>query len=240
MASVNKCIDYYDETLQIGDYVIPISGTALKLGFEGYISDIVYSKKYDDNYITIIDNNGNILVDDINSRLYSTLERKDIRENKKYVYSLTCYNSEFQRISVLPLTNTTDINYEIPKQTCYMSIDAFYLEEKGRELKRERILTCYSLNPLYYFLIGNKLDVSLSEEHDKVVFFTEDIFFPQIIKDDFKIFSCQEELADYIRRIIDAFKKANLNGINNEKEYRKNKPVKKFEEQLILELKKPC
>ena len=233
-----SCLDYYRETLKVGDFVVPIYEEAQKQGISGTITKIEFIPEENKYYLTIIDENGKPFDKIWYSRCFSTKERKAIRENEDYVYNLTCYNDKFRRIGFVPLTNNTDINYDIPSTTCYMTLDANHLEEIGRETKKERILSCYSYISLYYFILSNKLKLKELENENGPLLVSEEARFPKAITHDYELFESLYELREEIKSIITLFNEADLTNINNDIEYDKNIEKQDFETDLVLKLKK--
>ena len=82
------CIDIYGEPLKIGDEVIPVLEEALIIEISGTISKIEYSEKYNNHYITITDKQGNVLLECVDARCYTTKERFNERENEDFIYSI--------------------------------------------------------------------------------------------------------------------------------------------------------
>ena len=238
MNNPDICIDYYREPLRVGDYVIPTYKEAIDLNISGIISNIYFHKKNQQNYLTLVDDNNNVLIKDVCSRYYTTKERMDIRKEENYVYSLTCYNDEFKRINRLPLTNLTSPLYDIPDKTCYMTLDAYHLEEKGRETKKAKILTSYSYYSLFFFLVNDKLSLTYNEKNDYYTFSSPKVVFPRSTNSEYKIFNNLDELKSYIKVLIEYFNNIDLTKINNDKEFKKNKTNLQFEDDLVLKLKK--
>lgn len=85
MLKQNQCIDFCGEKLKVGDEVIPMLGETLIIGIDGIISKIEYSERYNNHYITITDKKGNILLENVDARCYTTQARYDERVNQEYV-----------------------------------------------------------------------------------------------------------------------------------------------------------
>lgn len=113
MTNQQQCIDFYGERLKVGDKVIPMFEEALFIGIGGVISKIEYNEKYDNHYITITDNDGKVLLDGVDARCYTTQARYDEREKQEYVYSLVFFDNKLIPKTTLPLTNKTDVDYEL-------------------------------------------------------------------------------------------------------------------------------
>lgn len=235
MSKQKQCVDFYGERLKVGDVVIPIIEEALLIGIGGNISKIEYSESYDNYYITITDKEGNVLLDNVDARLYTTQARYDERENQKYVYSLTFYGNELYPIAFLPLTNKTDRDYEIPENTCLISLDAEHLTEKGEDYASYLSKTIHN-----YFFEG---DIKLyCEKKNKD--YKYDFYYVMNnkgkrlqINGSFKIVQNKEELKKYVKALIEYFKSSDLSYVNNEILFDENKKAKEFEEKLIYKLK---
>lgn len=234
MSSQKQCIDFYGERLKVGDKVIPMLEEALIIGIEGVISKIEYSERYDSHYITITDKKGKVLLENVDARCYTTQARYNERENQKYVYSLTFYNNELHAITSLPLTDRTDVNYEIPENTCLVLLNAWHLTEKGK------CYESYSSETIYnYFFEGNiKLYCDKkNKDYDYDFYYVMNEkrnWYP--IYRGYKIAQSEEELKKYVKAIIEYFKSSDLSHINNDVLYDKNLEAKAFERQLINKL----
>lgn len=239
MANEKQCIDFYGEKLKIGDEVIPMLEEALIIGIGGTISKIEYSEKYNNHYITIIDKEGNVLLEDVDARCYTTQERYDERENQEYVYSLTFCNNKFSLMTYIPLTNKTNPDYEIPDETCLVILDAIHLEEKGKKLA-DNSYQCTKIGESSIFsFFTNNGNVKLCHEKEDNYYYllnskTHD-WHP--LDTDYRTFENKEELKKYVKGIIEYFNNADLTYVNNDEEFDKNENGKKFEMNLIQRFK---
>ncbi len=219
--AIQKCLDCYGEKLKLGDEVIPVLSEAAVIGIKGVISKIEYSEKYDDSYITISDHEGNALLSSVNSRYYTTQERFYEREIQNYVYELIFYNKRFWPLTFLPLTNKTDMNYEIPDETCLIA------------LRAEHFSTFYII---YDFVLDGIVEMEYDKEHDDYYLCNFETYNLCLLNKDFRMFKSKEDLQKYVQGIIEYFNQADLTFINDrasdEKEEKKN-----FERKLIRHLK---
>ena len=234
MKNPGSCVDYYREPLHIGDTIIPAYGPAFDLKVGGRITCIIYSPIDDLHYITTVDEQGNTLLKDKCSRFYTTEERAKIRNNKEYVYFLSCYNDEFKRVGMLPLTNTASPLYDIPDETCFITLDAYHLEQKAKR----KTMGSHSFYPIYFFLIKNKLQLSFDREKNYVLIRSSKVILPKYTGNEYKIFANKMELDYFIRALIEYFNKADLSQINNNKNFEDNNNKAQFEKDLILKLKR--
>ena len=113
MLNQKQCIDFYGEKLKVGDEVVPMLEEAVIISIGGIISKIEYSERYNNYYITITDKEGKILLDGVDARCYTTQARYDEREKQEYVYSLVFFDNKLIPKTTLPLTNKTDVDYEL-------------------------------------------------------------------------------------------------------------------------------
>ena len=134
--SNKSCTDVYGERLKIGDYVIPVMSEALILGIEGIITNIFYSEEYTNHYITISNENNEVLIENIDSKCYTTKEKFEERKNSNNIYSLTS----------IPLTNHTAINYEFPDEVAIIALTTKHLNTSYPNWHS------YTIEDLYYFL----------------------------------------------------------------------------------------
>lgn len=231
MLKQEQCIDFYGEKLKVGDEVIPILEEALIIGIGGVISKIEYSERYNNHYITITDKDGNVLLEGVDARYYTTQARYDERENQKYVYSLTFYNKRFWSITTIPLTNRTDPNYKIPDETYFAVLSAKHLQEKGR------CLLSYTIHSIYNFIIDGKSILYYSKIDDCYYLLNSETYDEYLIDSDYRVLKNDEELKEYVKGIIEYFNSADLTYVNNDEEFDKNKNGKEFEKKLIRHLK---
>ncbi|MCI8446748.1 MAG: hypothetical protein HFH31_04550 [Bacilli bacterium] len=237
MPKLNQCIDFYGEKLKVGDEVIPMLEEALIIGIGGVVSKISYSEEYNNYYITITDKEGNILLENIDARCYTIQERYEAKENQKYVYSLTFYNERFCPITFIPLTNKTDLDYEIPSGTSFITIDAQHLQKKGEQLT-ENSWSCpiYTLSKVYHFIVDGKGQLYHDETNDNYCLVNSETDGWHPINSDYRVFKDEEEIRKYVKGIIAYFKDADLAHINNNEEFDKNEFGKDFEKRLVTKL----
>lgn len=229
MSKEKQCIDFYGEKLKIGDEVIPILEEALIIGIGGVISKIEYSEKYNNHYITITDKDGNVLLENVDARCYTTQARFDEREDFEYVYDLTFYNKSFCPLTTIPLTNRTDSDYEIPDGTYFVILGAEHLEEK-----KSSLYTSYSI---YHFIIEGKGQLHHNKAKNLYSLVNSETNASHMMDSNYRIFKNDEELKKYVKSIIEYFNNADLTHVNNNKEFDKNDDGKEFEKKLINHLK---
>ena len=230
------CIDFYGERLKIGDIVIPVLEEALIIGFEGIISKIEYNEKYNNYYITISDKEGNILLDGVDARYYTTNERFEERENQDYVYSIIFYDSKFSIQTSLPLTNKTSIDYEIPEDVALATIKADHIDEITENSNS------YICSDIYY-LVNNRLakvykegnDYDDNEEKYYYLLSNKDNNYKSITEN-FRTFRNDKEFKQFIREIIKYFNNSDLTHINTAEIFDENEKAKVFEKNLINRL----
>lgn len=234
MAKKRQCVDVYGERLKVGDEVIPVMDEALIIGISGVISEIEYSERYNNYYITITDKKGKTLLKGVDAKCYTTQERFDERENQEYVYSLTFYDSKFWTQTNIPLTNKTNPNYEIPKGTCLITLDAEHLKEKGKQLTQNS-WSCdsYISSNIYYFIVDSKVELCHEESDNFYYLLNHETNSYRAIGEEHRIFKGNKEMKKFIKGIIEYFNNADLTYVNNDDEFKKNEKGKEFERKLI-------
>lgn len=236
MSKQKQCIDFYGEKLKVGDEVISILEEALSIG--GIISKIEYNEKYNNHYITITDKEGNILREGVDTRCYTTQARYDERKKQEYVYSLTFYNQRFLSITTIPLTNRTDLEYEIPDETCFVTIDARHLQKKGYQLTENSwSYPSYDFSSIYYFIVDGKAKLCHDKDDDLYYLLNFETYDWHSIGNNYRFFNNNEELKKYVKGIIGYFNDADLTYVHNNVEFDKNENGKDFEKNLIYTLK---
>lgn len=236
MQTKKRCLDFYGEKLKIGDEVVPIN--AENNFTNGYIFEIIYNKRKDSYYITIIDKDGNILEKKSLASKYTTKKRFIEREKEGYIYSLIFYNDCFWPESVLPLTNSTDYEYDIPEDACYAVLKANHLENKDKisPITNSKY-TSHTLSTVYYFIVNKKIEVFHNEQHDFYYLYNPNTSNWYPIHDNYKTFASEADLKKYIKEIIKYFNKSDLTAINNDCEFDKNEIAQNFEKKLIHKIK---
>lgn len=234
MEKKSQCVDIYGERLKVGDEVIPVMEEPLIIGISGIISKIEYSERYNNYYITITDKKGKTLLDGVNARYYTTQERFDERENQEYVYSLTFYDSKFWPQTSIPLTNKTNLNYEIPEGTCLITLDAEHLKKRGKQLTQNS-WSCdsYISSYIYYFIVDGKAKLCHDEIDDYYYLLNPQTNNYREIGENHRIIKGNKEMKKFIKGIIEYFNNADLTYVNNDEEFEKNEKGKEFEKKLI-------
>ena len=223
MNKQRKCIDIYGEPLKIGDEVIPVMDEALIIGASGTISRIEYSEN------TIIDKQGKVLLEGVDARCYTTKERFNERENEDFIYSINFYNKRLMLQTSLPLTNRTNIEYEIPEDTTFATIEARHtLEEKNS----------YIGSTVYSLIVNNKVEVCHDKDDNYYYLINKESYDYHSISENYRIFKNEEEFKKFIKEIIKYFNNADLTQINTKEEFAKNEKAKVFEKKLINRLNK--
>lgn len=230
MSKQRQCIDFYGEKLKVGDEVIPILEEALIIGIGDVISKIEYNEKYNNHYITITDKDGNVLLEGVDAKCYSTQARYNERENQEYVYSLTFFDKSFLPMTTIPLTNRTDSDYDIPDGTYFVVLEARHLQEK------EKSSSSYTSYSIYHFIIDDKVKLYHEKTDNFYYLLNSETYGWHPINCYYKIFKSCEELKKYVKGIIEYFNSADLTYVNNDEEFDKNENGKEFEKKLIHHL----
>lgn len=234
MSAQKQCIDFYGERLKVGDKVIPVLSEALIIGIGGIISKIEYNERYNNHYITITDKNGNILLENVDARCYTTEERYEERENQKYIYYLTFYNDKLYLVGSYPLTNKSNLDYEIPKNTNLVSLNAKHITQKGD------CYTSYHTETIYTYFFEENIKLycdSKNKENEQDFYYVMNNngnWYP--LSDGYKIAQSKEELQTYVKAIIKYFKDSDLSNVNSDKLFEENSQAKAFEKKLIKKL----
>ncbi|HIR58804.1 MAG TPA: hypothetical protein IAB38_02025 [Candidatus Onthousia excrementipullorum] len=226
MDKQKRCIDIYGEPLKIGDEVIPVLEEALIIGISGTISKIEYSEKYNNHYITITDKQGNVLLESVDARCYTTKERFNERENEDFIYSINFYNKRLMLQTSLPLSNITSVDYEIPEDTTFATINARHTFEND----------AYSIDDVYSLIIDNKVKVCHDKEDDYYYLMNEETYDYHDISSNYRIFKNEEEFKVFVKEIIKYFNNTDLTHINTQEIFDENEKAKVFEKSLINRL----
>lgn len=209
MKKQSKCLDFYNLKLEKGQKVIPICSDALLANIDGIVSNIEYSEYYNVWFIDISDDKGNVLLKDVNPSYYSTPERFEERENHDYIYSLSFFNEEGYCITSIPLTESTNLNHELPNDIAYIT-----LNEKIEEKTNEGI-SCSFSESLGIFALIDKTE--FVDANNELYLITKNTSHSLPINPDccIKKFDSNEILFKYIRNLISSFNKSeNINTAN--------------------------
>lgn len=226
------CKDIYGEKLKIGDEVIPVMSEALIIDIGGKISDIKYSEEYNNYYITIVDEEGNVLLNGVDSQYYTTKERFEERECNDNIYYLEFYDEKLLPITSLPLSNRTDENYEIPDNTNLVELRAEYLTNINDHSKS------YISSKLFSCFYEDNIKLNSNPEGYKYIISKLGGFGGIWLDEDYKIVKDQNELIKLIKDFIKTFKREDLTNINNDIVYKDNKEIHKFEKVLKKQINK--
>ncbi len=224
----NKCcLDVYGQTLKIGDIVIPVMNEALIIGKGGKISKIISVEN--NAYITLVDQNGNILLENVDSTCYTTQSRFEEMEDEKFVYTLDFFGDKTQYLTSIPLTSHTTSDFEVPDNAAYVSLHAEHLMEEKEYSDR------YKSSDIYFFAVNGEVEFGTeSNIHYLKVLNTGE--YRDCITQYHKLFASKETLKSFLKNLIDYFHNSDLTCINNDIIYDQNKEKQDFEKKLILDL----
>lgn len=225
MSNQNICRDFYGEKLKIGDEVIPVISEALLIGISGIISKINYNEDYDNYYITIVAEDGTVLLDSVDSEYYTTQARFDERERQNNVYNLTFYNSDFLPITSLPLTNKTDEDYEMPEDTCLVLLKAEYLTEKNS------CSNTYIIYTIYNYFIDKDIELCSMDDY---FYLRNDKYDWYPVHGDYEVLN-KDNLKKQVNKIIKFFKETDLSKVNNT--IYKKEDINTFEKKILKKIK---
>jgi hypothetical protein len=232
MQNQRECVDLYGERLNVGDEVIPVLSEILIMNIRGVISEIRNNEV--DYFLVLSNREGEVLYDgtSFEAKHFTTKERFDERENKSNVYSLTFYNNKCWSLTSLPLTNRTNPNYEFPEGTTLISLSSDHMYGKNN------FSSSHICGDEYFFARKGKVKFCYNKkqnEHFLQVLETGE--YREWITGNHKYFETDEELALYIRAIIEYFNNADLKHVSNEIIYLENPEGQKFEKKLFKDLK---
>jgi len=223
----NTALDTFGERLFLGNTVIPTMDEAALIGIGGVVSRIIHNSE-NRSFIDIADENGNKLLEGVNSRCYTTPERFDERENRNYVYSLVFFNKNTYPLTFLPLTNKTDSEYQFPDGTCFIALSSHHVYNISQNCRS------YIGGYDYFFAVQDQVEFHHDNpsDSDYLAVPESNKYWGGII-DKHKTFENKEQLESFIKKIIGHFNQADLSHVNNKIIFKKNKIGQAFEKDLI-------
>lgn len=245
---LNECTDYYGERLKVGDKVIPIIRDVPVYFNSGYISSIKCIKNKKNALITLVDDKNNVIVSDDRAKNYATQEVYDLYENNNFIYNLVFYDQTFHTISLLPLTDNTDINFEIPKGTCFVTLNAKYLEKIDGNIKKYIYDCLYHLIVINPNLFVDRPKIEIIHSKGKNNYYKEDYLLVKEnyltykthkIDSEYIVMKSNNELQQCISKIIKLFHRTNaFNIYNGNIPINENEKGKVFQKTLVNKINK--
>lgn len=231
MEKEKVCLDCYREKLKLGQNVIPVCSEALIVGISGIISNMEYLEQYNTWVIDISDEEGNVLQKGVNASYYTTPERFSERENENCIYSLCFYNEHGNYRSRLPLTKSTNLDYEFPKDISYIT-----LEEQTKVSIEKNCNLFFSLT-IGLFVLNEKVDVYFDKKNQtyyiKIKNIKEQTLPSFDLECSIKKFDSFDNMTEYMRSIIAYFNNLENNSTNNIKvSYIKSNPQIQYRKKL--------
>ena len=126
----------------------------------------------------------------------------------------------------LPLSNITSVDYKIPEDTTFATINARHTFKKD----------AYSIDDVYSLIIDNKVKVCHDKEADYYYLMNEETYDYHDISSNYRIFKNEEEFKAFIKEIIKYFNSTDLTHINTEEIFDENEKAKVFKKRLINRL----
>ncbi len=224
--NILKCTDVYGLELNIGDKVIPIVSEAISDKKTGIISDIKFDKKL--SYITLIDEKGNMMYENMLSSYYTTEERYNERENENVILWINFHSDKGYSESKIPLNSGTKTDFIIPIDTVGISIsyDKYELDEEG-------YLDSYS-KELYFFALKRKVSVYLDKDLDEMIINIKANGKKDWINKDTTVKLCNsfKELRKKLSDTIEKFKSNDLDKCNQRIPYENNEELQNIEKKI--------
>lgn len=222
-----NCLDVYGERLKIGDEVIPVIGIPLMMDMKGSITDIKYSGHYNTSYITVYDKDNNKILHDVDSKYFTLKNRLEEREIKNCIYKLEFYDSNLSQIKTCPLTGHTDINYEIPENTCLVTLSSMH-PHIGNE-------PAYLTADIFNLILAGEFRIRHRSEYQCYHLTSERAGI--YINDDFKMFNSLDELKNYLKSLIVFFNTEDIQTVNEPELFNENSAYQEYDEVLVHRLK---
>lgn len=215
----NICKDIYGKELRIGDIVIPVVSKDLLKEKEGIITEI--NVKDGLSYISLIDEKGETIREDILSSYYTTKDRYNKYENDDIILWINFHSKDGYIDSKIPLNSSTNTDFDIPKNTIGISISFDKYEQYDDESFDS------SSEELYFFANKRNVDIELDEDFGVyIVSIKENGKKDWISSDaDVKIFTNQKNLKKSLINTINFLKTKDLEKCNRKIPYEENKDL---------------
>lgn len=136
--------------------------------------------------------------------------------NNDYIYNLVFKNKEGKDITSIPLSSSTEIDFQIPK-------DSLWIELKINRLTENKKYERYTL---YNLITKEILENKFNKTKDGYYIVTSRFkYYPSFSEINLKTFNTNEELQDYITELIQFFHD-NPYGQTNKEEITEPKEIK--------------
>lgn len=218
----NTCNDFYGEPLSIGDRILSVQPESKLSNTIGIIKEISYLDTTEQSFITIIDEQGNILLKNVNSTYYSTEERIKKYRND-YIHYLCFMNKEGKVIYNKPLTNQMNLDFQIPENTLWIEYKINKLTNMGT----------YERYSIFSLIIDDHLSTNFEKKGDKYFIQTSKfIYCPGFSDRNLITFKNREELQLFVTSLINFFHENLLGQYNNQKLFDENHEAHKLSRKL--------
>ena len=119
-----------------------------------------------------------------------------MKNNNDYIYNLVFKNKEGKDIITIPLSSSTNINFQIPETPLWIELKINRLVENQQ----------YERYTLYNLITKEVLEKQFHKEKDDYYIITSRFkYYPGFSEHNLKIFDSNKELQDYINKLIQFF-----------------------------------
>lgn len=148
--------------------------------------------------------------------------------NESFIYRLIFYNTKIEPILNIPLNSSTKPIFEIPEDTCFVTLNAIHLISKDEEQNN-----MYEKN-IYFFILAKKVTFWANTSNNRYIqfFHVPNTGYSQIVTDHLG-FDKEKDLKKILNYLIKIFKDADVQSIDKDLDYSKNRKLKRFEKSLI-------
>lgn len=163
---------------------------------------------------------------------------------ESFSYQLIFYDTKVYPILSIPLNNSTNLIFKIPKDTCFVALNATYLISKDKNINNqsEESSHIYETKNIYFFtlrekIIREKIILQYYDDSEKSIYYFKvpNTSYNQIIEN-YLEFNNEINLSFILNYLIRIFKEVDIKTIDKDIVYNENKKLKKLEKSLIRRL----
>lgn len=228
-----KCLDYYDEPLEVGDEITSVIIDEKIVDDEGIITRIYFNPENDTYYLNIKNTTGYLLYQR-KAQNYTTIERYKKYNPLEYTYFLDLDYVDHWRYEIV-LDHNTPLKIDLPSHFFMAVLYARY---------KTGVFDRYKFIPKFGFIVDDKITI----QKEKVLDGEEKFLYKPTINGKtyqislpfpYRIFKTKCELLTYLQELIKYFHEHqdDLALFNQNIPFQDNMLAQKFDNELMRKLK---